>query len=385
MRLFFLPAIAVFALCAQEMPDGSVLMKERDAAQKRLHSLEFKASMTTEITRQGQTMKVGADVVNAMVNPGKMRIETTVQGVKMLTISDGQMTYIFNGLTKQFAVRNAAMGPAAMLSAMGVNSLPDMAKVKIAEKTVGSETIDVGGQKHDCWIVENRAGEFSITDPAPMTVKEAVLRYWLDKKSKLDVQMTMVMKIAGPAGDMEMAQKVTKTGLKIDEDLPDSEFKFTPPDGAQLVDNVMGAGVPSTDLAGKDAPAFEVKTLDGKAYSLASLKGKPVLLDFWASWCGPCRAAMPDVETVAKQYKDQGLVVIGVNTGEDRDVVEGFLKKSPLGYPAVLSGDSGILEAYSVSSFPTFVVIGKDGKVAAYQVGYRDLATLRSLVAKAVQ
>jgi thiol-disulfide isomerase/thioredoxin len=177
---------------------------------------------------------------------------------------------------------------------------------------------------------------------------------------------------------------VTKD-LKIDQPIADSLFTFTPPADAKEVKELALFRGPSLkgELAGKDAPPFEVKDLDAKAYSLNSLKGKPVLLDFWATWCAPCRKSMPVVEKLYGEYKERGLVVLSINTGEDRALVKEFLQKNPLGTPAPLSGDSGILEAYKIQAYPTFVMIGRDGKVAAEQVGFGGEGSLRSLLAQA--
>jgi thiol-disulfide isomerase/thioredoxin len=126
-----------------------------------------------------------------------------------------------------------------------------------------------------------------------------------------------------------------------------------------------------------------MKTLAGEMFSLAKLKGKPVLLDFWATWCGPCRKSRPVLEKIARDFKNSDLVILGVNTGEDREVVEAFLEKTPLEYPAVLSGESGILESYSVTAYPTFILIGRDGKIIANEVGFGGEDQLRELVGKA--
>src|SRR5438093_1502303 len=70
------------------------------------------------------------------------------------------------------------------------------------------------------------------------------------------------------------------------------------------------------DLSGTNAPVFDVKALDGAAYGLSSLKGKTVLLEFWASWCAPCREAMPALQTMNLDFKDHGLVILGIDAGE---------------------------------------------------------------------
>jgi len=147
------------------------------------------------------------------------------------------------------------------------------------------------------------------------------------------------------------------------------------------VEEISGFSARKSDLTGKDAPPFEVKSLDGKPFSLASLKDKTVLLDFWATWCAPCRKSMPVLEKIHQEYKDKGLVMLAIDAGEDRDTVEAFLKKNAMPYPVVLGGESEILSAFQVTAYPTFVLI-KGGKVASHQVGYSGEAALRGMLPK---
>jgi thiol-disulfide isomerase/thioredoxin len=162
-------------------------------------------------------------------------------------------------------------------------------------------------------------------------------------------------------------------------------FVFTPPRGATEVKelSMFDPAASKPHLAGKPAPAFELKSIGGQSFSLAALQGKPVLLDFWATWCAPCRRSMPALEKISLEFKDSDLVILGVNSGEDRQVVEEFLKKTPFGYPAVLSGESGILESYQVSAYPSFILIGRDGKIIANEVGFGGEDQLRQMIDKA--
>ena len=209
---------------------------------------------------------------------------------------------------------------------------------------------------------------------------------WIDKKLGITVQSDISMKVAIPGGiSTQTHVKTVMKDIEIDAPIADSIFTFTPPQGAKEVEklSLFGAMGATPDLAGKAAPDFTVQTVDGKPYSLSALKGKPVLLDFWATWCGPCRKAMPSVEQISQDYKDQGLVVLGVNAGEDRDTVREFLKKTPMAYPAVLGGESGILKNYQVTAYPTFVLIGSDGKIAAYEIGFNSQEMLRAMLQQA--
>jgi TonB family protein len=203
--------------------------------------------------------------------------------------------------------------------------------------------------------------------------------YWIDKDTGLNRQIVVTGKIQFPnRAPQSVETRMVYRSLKFDEPLPDSLFQFTPPAGAKEVASVMG--MPS--LEGKPAPAFEVQSLDGKPYRLSELKGKVVLLEFWASWCGPCRREMPSVNNLYRDLKEKDLVVIGVDVGEDRQTVERFLKTAGISYPVALTAGTDIAHDYNVTAYPTYVAIGRDGVVAGEQVGGRGDLALRSLIAK---
>jgi TonB family protein len=137
------------------------------------------------------------------------------------------------------------------------------------------------------------------------------------------------------------------------------------------------------NLVGKAAPNFELKSLDGKSYSLPELKNKVILLDFWTSWCQPCRQEIPAVHNLYNELKQKDFFVIGVDVGEDRKTVEKFLSTAGISYPVALTSGTDIASDYHATSYPTYIVIGRDGVVVGEQVGRRGEPALRELVAKA--
>lgn len=127
------------------------------------------------------------------------------------------------------------------------------------------------------------------------------------------------------------------------------------------------------------APAWELKDLDGKPVKLADFKGKVVLLNFWATWCPPCRAEIPDLISLQQQYSPRGLVVIGVAMDHGgAAVVRPYVKKFGIEYPIVI-GNQKIGEAYGgIEVLPTTFVIDRKGNVVVEQKGAAERAEFES-------
>ena len=120
------------------------------------------------------------------------------------------------------------------------------------------------------------------------------------------------------------------------------------------------------------APAFQLTGLDGKAVSLADYHGKVVLLNFWATWCGPCRAEVPDLVELQKRYKDQ-LQIIGLAVDDDdEDAIKKFAAESGINYPIAIASDEVRLQYGGIPALPTCFVVNADGRVVQKHEGLRD-------------
>ena len=123
---------------------------------------------------------------------------------------------------------------------------------------------------------------------------------------------------------------------------------------------------------GTVAPDFTLKTLDGKDVSLSSLRGKAVMVNFWATWCEPCKLEMPWLEEFSKKYAAQGLVVLGVSTDDaGKNVVAATVKKLGVTYPILLKDDK-IEDAYDIQVDPESFYVDKTGKVMLATAGIMD-------------
>jgi thiol-disulfide isomerase/thioredoxin len=118
------------------------------------------------------------------------------------------------------------------------------------------------------------------------------------------------------------------------------------------------------------APDFTLKTLDGQEMTLSKLKGKVVLLDFWATWCGPCREAIPHLINLQKTYQEKGFEVIGVNVDKgDVETVRRFVKSMEIPYTITLPSEE-VSRKYGVTALPTTIIIDKEGKIRQKFLGF---------------
>ena len=122
----------------------------------------------------------------------------------------------------------------------------------------------------------------------------------------------------------------------------------------------------------------------GARMQISDLKGKPVVLDFWATWCGPCVIQAPILDRVARRYEKKGLVVMGINIDDPPDLARAFAKKKGLSYPILIDDARQASRLYGVGSLPCLVVIDRQGQVIAYLTGVIDEGSLDEIVAAAL-
>lgn len=147
----------------------------------------------------------------------------------------------------------------------------------------------------------------------------------------------------------------------------------TAPTGIDVDELGSGAAPapPEGNRPGRSAPDFELATLDGALTSLAQFKGQPVFINFWASWCGPCRAEMPEIVDAHERHADDGLVVLAIdatNTDTLSDVTE-FVDEFQLPFAILLDEDGDVNSSYGVLGLPTSIFIDSDGVIQAVNAG----------------
>lgn len=134
------------------------------------------------------------------------------------------------------------------------------------------------------------------------------------------------------------------------------------------------------------APDFTLKSDSGANLKLSELRGEVVLINFWASWCGPCRQEMPVLSELHDKYKDMGFTVLGVNVEENSAAARKLLRDMPVSFPVLFDNDSTVSKKYDVVAMPSTVLVDRDGNVRYLHKGYKPgeediyLEKVRSLI-----
>lgn len=134
------------------------------------------------------------------------------------------------------------------------------------------------------------------------------------------------------------------------------------------------------DPQGQAMPRFQARTLDGQLHTRESLKGKVVLLQHWATWCGYCRKDEPAVEQILKDHAKDGLVVLAINAAEPKATVQSYLKEHPRTAQIVLTPDTNLAPLFEGTGVPAYILIDRNSKIAAMQPGAGGLLGLRGML-----
>jgi thiol-disulfide isomerase/thioredoxin len=172
---------------------------------------------------------------------------------------------------------------------------------------------------------------------------------------------------------------------EFDPQEPSSTFKFVPPADAKLIAAFpkpsFEAELETSSLIGKPAPELSLKFPDGKIVTLSGFRGKPVFLEFWATWCEPCVDLIPDLTKLYSETAEKGLVWLSIDSDEDPATAASFLAQEHVRWPNYHDGDGSLGKAFHLDGIPLAVLIDADGKVTFQRSGY-EIPELRNAIAK---
>ena len=302
-------------------------------------------------------------------------------------VSNGEKTWAYIPKLKQYTEQESAAlqgddeeeqnsdDPTETYVRQVIPTLAKMWKTAQSAGAAGTGKIKYEGQKQEWPVVQvmSKPDERAGTNLTQLTIDPGTLR----------VGRLIWTNVTYPNREKSLVQMALDFhSFNIGEAIPPDTFNFTPPANAKRVDAVPIPGQNGGALLNLPAPDFELKNLDGEKIHLSALRGHPVMLSFWASWCGPCRRELPDIDKLNKEYKDKGVVVLGVND-EGKGIASKFLQKEGLSLPTLDDSNQKAYRLYRVHSIPTTFVIDANGKIVRFLSGGRDPETLRQALKSA--
>jgi len=253
------------------------------------------------------------------------------------------------------------------IASFSFNTLDVVDKLVASARALGEEVLMVGDRPIKCAVIEavyDKRSEFGRGRP---------IRLWIDTRTWL-VQQAKYM------GEWHQGE-LTEWTAHVEK------MTFNEPTPQSVIDAVSrrpGLTVVQTKWTGLPAPNFTLETLDGETVTLAGLRGKVVLLDFWATWCGPCREEMRLLEKLREELKPQGVEIWGVTDEKPEDAGR-WLADHKRALSTLIDVRHELFQHFAIESVPVLIALRRDGTISSVIVGMRGERDLRADIAKATQ
>lgn len=241
------------------------------------------------------------------------------------------------------------------------------------------------GLDHPCVVIEAPLTKFERLQANNKMLRRigGTVRLMMDPATGLMVSAKSSAYMEGASGGYDQRSSYTLRSFTVNPPLDAAKFA-PPPDSKEVVDFTdWNAARLRKFYAGKPAPDFVAHDLNGKTIRLADLRGKIVLLDFWATWCPPCRADAPHVEKLHQRFGAKNLAILSIAVGDERTAVERYLQTQPKGFPTILSEENDLARPYNVTYLPTYMIINPKGYIHGITEDEKGFAELLSLLKKA--
>lgn len=385
--LLFLPAFAF----AQLPEQAEALLHKAAGTYRSADTWYFVASEKTTTTAGEQRKEVETLVLTARGEDGRLRVEFDDKLNGGVTVHDGTDNWVYLPRQNRYAKLppQSASGPStpeapSLNTDALVRRFPDRYKTAdervLNARILRTETLGLQTGQAECDVVEVDY------NPPPGLREGSIQRtFWIARDSGLIVRERSVAGMLQPGQANQRVQVLQEIDFQmaaVNGGFDDGLFVFVPPPGAQQVESLRPDAAPSAGSVDAEAPDFTLEDLSGSSVQLTSLRGKVVLLDFWASWCGPCRYDMPIVDQLYKERAGDGLAVYGVNS-EEISRAASYLEGNDLSFPTLYDKGMDVARLYRVRAIPTFVVVDRQGRISSYLRGTQSRAQLEQALEKA--
>lgn len=379
---------------AESAGDGLALLK---AVGKRFAEAEsYHIEAIEEMSEQrGLTRSSETNLLTAIVAPGGQYRYTgySVKGGAIL-VSNGATKWDYHVDEHRYTQSPAStVEPGAdqtseiefaAQSAMHIDSSQELATMLKSATLLPDEILEVNGHTIPCHLVRYTDTDFRFHNPTNTGKHER--RIWIDKSRMVIVKVQGHSEFSqDDSGHDVWDQTILFPVVELDEQEPPGTFVFSPPAGAKLVASFsqpeLNPDVVAGKFVGKRAPQLYLKSADGKTLDLAALRGKPVFIDFWATWCGGCVEAMPQLKKLYNETAHKGLAWISIDGQDDAAEAAQFLSQEQIPWPNYHDSDGSLGKPFARQGLPLGVLIDTNGNVVFYEEGY-EVSHLRSAIAK---
>ena len=340
-------------------------------AYKKLTGLEVAGTLSADLLVGGQAKKQQGTFTGSFAAPNKFRHEMKDDvavgstGEKLYAYQPSKNAYVTAEAPKERVAASELPNPMRSIVQMQNVSLMcaivDDAGKLLAEgmrEVSKSPDAQVGGQSYTVLDIKGDKVDYRVlVDPSTHLLRQVVL----DMKRTLE---------AAGRPDVHHAT-LTFDYTKVSPAAPAKAeaFAWAAPEGAKDVASADAEEGEAMALVGKEAPDFNLKGMDGKPVTMKSLRGSVVLLDFWATWCGPCKMSLPMLNKVAKDRREAGLKTFAIDLQEPKETVQPVAAKLIPDVPVLLDERGETSPLYKITGIPQTVVVGKDGKVRKVFIG----------------
>jgi thiol-disulfide isomerase/thioredoxin len=367
----------------------AVLAKVTEAYQK-LTALNVAGTLTWEVVAGGAAQGERATFTGSFEAPNKFRHE--IKG-DMVVGSTGEKAYAYR------PERNDYKQTDAPKERVPAGKLPSPMKDLVQMQNVGlmCAIVDDAGKYLAEGVNEIVVGDPVSIDGTTYTAldfrgEEMNYRVLLDPKTHLvrrvlqDVKRSIEHQGRDDVEKAMLTYDYTAVTPGATKSAEPALYAWAAPEGSrEAVDIDLGGSEDAMKLVGKDAPDFQLKDLDNKDVQLSAHRGRVVVLDFWATWCGPCKASLPELNKLYKDLKGRGMSAFAIDLEEDKDTVQPVAAKLIPDVPALLDEKGDVGKLYAVGGIPQTVVIGKDGKIKKVFIGAGSEAKIRAAVESALK
>jgi thiol-disulfide isomerase/thioredoxin/outer membrane lipoprotein-sorting protein len=394
----FMPALFRNLTVSGQQTDGrpEALTMLRQVGAKYANATAYRVDSSEEDEFGDEFSKqLGKSLQTAVVAPGnKYRFEFRGAREWWILVSDGQTEWLYRPLTDEYKAQAApAHGPShlkssGLLSFYGleeaweaVKTLAELPSYAKSASYLPDESLSIGGEQISCSVIH------AVMKYKPGWAPDvfATFTVWVDKKSlavrKLEQRLEGALIMDQP--QTHEVDVTTTTYQQADLDgsqIPSNIFVFAPPSSAKPVTEFKSPTLTPANLVGKAAPDVTFDSPDGKMLSLKSFQGRPVLLDFWATWCAPCVASFPSLARLYEEASQQGLILLSIDEDGEAETAMQFMAKNKHDWPN-FHDDGEIVRRFPNRGIPHFVLVDSRGMVVFAESSF-DEGRLRAAIVK---